>query len=193
VDETRSEQGPTAGPGWLDDPFHRSGQRWWDGREWTARTRPAAGAPASRRHSTAGRASPPRREQLPPRETAGPSTPSRPALPSLRSYTRVIVGVLLAVTLIGLLAPSAEESGAASEGYRRAAYWSCADLLTQRLGPSIDLEFPGDSAATISNQNETWDVRGRVDIVSDLQPAARTWRCTVTHDNGDWRGTAALD
>jgi hypothetical protein len=105
----------------------------------------------------------------------------------------VIIGVLVTITLIGLVAPSAEESGVASEGYRRAAYWSCADLLAQRLGPSIDLEFPGDSAATISNQGETWDVRGRVDIVSDAQPAAHTWRCTVTHDNGDWRGTAALD
>jgi hypothetical protein len=132
-------------------------------------------------------------EQLPARETAGPSTPRRPALPSARPYTRVILGVLAAVALIGLVAPSAEESGAASEGYRRAAYWSCADLLTQRLGPSIDLEFPGDSTATITNQGATWDVSGRVDIVSDLQPAARTWRCTVTHDNGDWRGTAALD
>jgi hypothetical protein len=192
VDETTSEEGPTAGPGWLDDPFHRSGQRWWDGAQWTARTRPTAGAPP-RRHSTAGRPSPTPSERLPPRDAAGPSTPSRPAMPSARSYTRVIIGVLVTVTLIGLLAPSAEESGVASEGYRRAAYWSCADLLAQRLGPSIDLEFPGDSTATISHQGEIWEVGGRVDIVSEPEPASRTWRCTVTHDNGDWRGTAALD
>lgn len=133
------------------------------------------------------------RERTPARAAARSSTPSRRVLPSPGSYLLVIFGVLVAVTLIGLVAPSAEESGVASEGYRRAAYWACADLLTQALGPSVDLEFPGDSTATISNQEQTWQVSGRVDIIVEPEPVARTWRCTVAHDDGDWRGTAALE
>ena len=130
---------------------------------------------------------------MPARAAAASRTGSRRALPQPRPYTLVIIGILLAFTIVGLLAPSAEESGVASEGYRRAAYWSCADLLTQRLGPSIDLEFPGDSTATITHEGQTWDVSGRVDIVSDVEPAARAWRCTVTNDDGVWRGTASLE
>jgi hypothetical protein len=111
----------------------------------------------------------------------------------LRLDALVVGGVLLVFAVVGLVAPSAEESGALSEGYPRAAYWSCADLLTQRLGPSLDLEFPGDSTATITQEGQTWDVRGRVAIVSEEPVVPRTWSCTVTHDDGVWRGTAALD
>jgi len=105
----------------------------------------------------------------------------------------VVVAVFLVFAIIGLLAPSAEESGALDEGSPRAAYWACADLLTQRLGPSSDLEFPGDSSATITRDGSAWAVSGRVAIVSERPVVPRTWSCTVTLDEGVWRGAAALD
>ncbi len=105
----------------------------------------------------------------------------------------VIIGVLAAVVLIGLVTPGAEESDAVSAEYGRTAYWACADVLTQRVGPAIDLDFPGHETATITNQGQTWDVSGPVDMTRDLEPTARTWRCTITQDDGDWRGNAVLE
>jgi hypothetical protein len=194
VDETARTGGSTPGPGWLDDPFHRSGQRWWDGQQWTARTRSPSGEP-SRDHRRPNQAAQASRSGPSSTGTADPLNAAghRP-FPRRRPEVLIIIGVFVVFTVIGLLAPSAEESGALAEGYPRAAYWACADLLTQRLGPASDLEFPGDSTATITQDGATWTVSGRVAIVSEQPVGSRTWSCTVTvDDEGVWRGTAALD
>lgn len=192
VDETAGAADRLPEPGWLDDPFHRSGQRWWDGRQWTSRTRIRPDGDPDRRRAP-GPSQPSARQPLRAPATARSRVPTRRVRPAPSSPTWVVIGLLVAVTLIGLLAPGAEESGVASEGYRRAAYWACADLLTQGLGPSVDVEFPGDSTASIGNQDGTWQVSGWVDVVSQPEPVTRNWRCTVVHDDGDWRGTAALE
>ncbi len=123
----------------------------------------------------------------------GPGTPTWRTFLSGPASVLVIIGTLVTFTLVGLMAPGTEEPGVATERYRRAAYWSCADLLSQRVGPSFDLEFPGEGTASISNRDQVWDVSGRVDIVSGTEPAARVWSCTVTHENGNWRGRAVLE
>jgi hypothetical protein len=194
VDETPGTGNPTPGPGWLDDPFQRSGQRWWDGQQWTARTRSVNGDPTVRRRSGAERAHRSAQQHPSARERTTSAGPPPRGRSPLRAYAPVIVGVFLAFAIVGLVAPSAEESGVATTGYPRAAYWSCADLLTQRLGPAVDLEFPGDSTATITHDGPTWDVIGTVEIVDDQETVVRDWRCTVgLGDDGVWRGTATLD
>lgn len=193
MDETAGDGDPTPPPGWLDDPFHRSGQRWWDGQQWTARTRTSPGA-SSLRDGAASRSRSAPRGAAPTRAGGRDAVPAPRPRVSLRPYALVVAGVLLVFSVVGLVAPSAEESGAAADGYPRAAYWACADLLSQRLGPSVELEFPGESTATLSHDGPTWDVRGLVEILGDQQPVVRDWTCTVTHDDdGAWRGTAALE
>jgi len=190
VDETADPGGPTPGPAWLDDPFHRSGQRWWDGQQWTARTRPSAGRSPARRRAPTGddRRPTPRPSPAPTLPGSGPS--SRGAL-SLGHVGRVVLGIFVVFTLVGLVTPSAEDSAVAAQGDARAAYWSCADLLAQRFGPATTLEFPGDSSASITNEGPTWAVSGQVEVVDGPEPIVRAWRCTVTYDDGAWRGTAA--
>jgi hypothetical protein len=132
-------------------------------------------------------------EPSPALEIAHSVVPSRRTRPPWSSYAPFLAAVFLVFAIVGLVAPSAEESAGASDGYPRAAYWACADLLAQRLGPAFDLDFPGDSTATITHEGPAWDVSGRVDIISEQQPVARNWSCTVTHDDGTWRGIAALE
>ncbi|MFU8839905.1 MAG: hypothetical protein ACNA8R_04200 [Nitriliruptoraceae bacterium] len=105
----------------------------------------------------------------------------------------MVLGIFVVFTLVGLVTPGAEDSEVVANGSARAAYWSCADLLAQRSGPATTLEFPGDSSASITNEGPTWTVSGEVEVVDGQVPIVRAWRCTVTHDDGTWRGTAVFE
>ena len=181
VDDDTTRGAPVPAPGWFDDPFSRTGQRWWDGRQWTGRTRGSAG-PANA-----------------PPLTSAPTGSDVPALPAgtgpgwLRPYGLVILGILAAFTLVGLTAPSAEESGVAALGSRRAAYWACADLLERQLPPTTTASFPGDSSATVVQDGRAWQVSALVELDSGEEVTRRAWECTVVHDDGTWRGTAAFE
>ncbi|GEM_PF-3341836 len=165
-------------PGWFDDPFSRTGQRWWDGQQWTRRTRGSGGA---------ANATPPAPD---PRRGDSPAPPPSTGLSWLRPYGLAILGVIAAFTLVGLTAPSAEESGVATLGSRRAAYWACADLLERQLPPTTTARFPGDSSATVHQDGRTWQVSAVVDLEADEGQTRQAWECTVVHDDGTWRGTA---
>lgn len=178
-DTTRGE--PATAPGWVDDPFSRTGQRWWDGQQWTRRTRGSAGPATGARPSSA------------PRGSDAPAPPTGTGLGWLRPYGLVIFGVIAAFALVGLMAPSAEESGVAALGSRRAAYWSCTDLLERQLPPTTTARFPGDSSATVVQDGRTWQVSAVVELETGGDQTRRAWECTVVHDDGTWRGTASFE
>jgi len=181
VDDDTTRRVPATAPGWFDDPFSRTGQRWWDGQQWTRRTRgsgrPEAGRPPSPAPPGGDAAAPP------------PGT----GLGWLRPYGRVVLGLIAAVALVGLTAPSAEESGVADLGDRRAAYWACTDLLERQLPPTTAASFPGDSSATVVQDGRTWQVSAVVELDTGGELTRPAWQCTVVHDDGTWRGTASFE
>ncbi|TVR26989.1 MAG: DUF2510 domain-containing protein [Nitriliruptor sp.] len=181
VDDETTRGGPVTAPGWFDDPFSRTGQRWWDGQQWTRRTRGAAGPAAGTPPSSA------------PTGSDVPSPPTGTGLGWLRPYGLVLLGLVAAFTFVGLTAPSAEESGVADVGDRRAAYWSCVDLLERQLPPHVTARFPGDSSATVVQDAGTWQVRAVVELETGEDEMTRAWECAVIHDDGTWRGTANLE
>jgi hypothetical protein len=181
VDEDTTRREPATAPGWFDDPFSRSGQRWWDGRQWTRRTRGTAGPTT---------ATPPSGD---PSRSNHPPAAVGTVAGWLRPYGLVVLGLIAAVTLVGLTAPSAEESGVADLGDRRAAYWSCTDLLERQLPQTTTANFPGDSSATVVQDGRTWQVSAVVELDSGGEVIRQAWRCTVVHDDGTWRGTATFE
>ena len=105
----------------------------------------------------------------------------------------VVAGILVTYALVGVVAIPAERSGVLEDGYRRAAYWACVDLLEQRVGPAVSLTVPGDSRATVVQSGASWEVAAWADVEGSAGETRRTWTCTVHHDAGNWRGTAALE
>ena len=181
VDDDTTRREPATSPGWFDDPFSRTGQRWWDGQQWTRRTRGSGGAANAMPPAPA-----PRRSDAP-----APPPGTRPSW--LRPYGLVVLGLIAAFTLVGLTAPSAEQSGVAELGYRRAAYWACTDLLERQLPPTTTASFPGDSSATVIQDGRAWQVSAVVELDSGEEVTRRAWQCTVIHDDGTWRGTATFE